>query len=232
MRIVFTMKMEPVISNADVSRNGLFIGLWTEAEVALGFIVACSLCLPKLIQVKGKKLRGAIRHASTPWSSATSKSRKSWLWDSSRDSSQQASRNSRQMRQFDGERPMYYEERTELQRLNQVGLKAMRDRHDIYRIPSTAGNSVHSTNGYLESYYSRSVGLEQASLEEGHVQTATTTRPVVSRTISMRTQEVPVCLDSMDMIEEDWEDERRMLQQFELECNRALNCGRPGSFAI
>jgi hypothetical protein len=226
------MKMEPVLSEADVSRNGLFIGLWTEVEVSLGFIVACSLCLPKLIQVKGKKLRGAFRHASTPWSSVTSKSRKSWLWDSSRDSSQQASRSSRQMKHLDGERPMYYEERTELERLTQTGLKAKRDRHDIYRLPSTAGNSVHSTNVYSESNYSRSIGLQRTSQDEGQVQMTTIVRPEVSRTISMMTQEVPVCLDSVDMIEEDWEDERRMLREFELECLRALNGGRPGSFTI
>ncbi|KAF2662147.1 hypothetical protein K491DRAFT_585708, partial [Lophiostoma macrostomum CBS 122681] len=54
MRIVYTTKIENIYTSADVSHNGLFIGLWTEAEVALGFVVACSLCLPRLIQAKRK----------------------------------------------------------------------------------------------------------------------------------------------------------------------------------
>ncbi|KAF2692290.1 hypothetical protein K458DRAFT_326288 [Lentithecium fluviatile CBS 122367] len=69
MRIVFTVKIAPVISEADVSHNGLFIGLWTEAEVSLGFIVACALCLPKLVQAKGMKLKRAMTKASSPFSS-------------------------------------------------------------------------------------------------------------------------------------------------------------------
>ena len=69
MRIVFTVKIAPVISEADVSHNGLFIGLWTEAEVSLGFIVACALSLPKLIQAKGSKLKRAMSKASSPFSS-------------------------------------------------------------------------------------------------------------------------------------------------------------------
>jgi hypothetical protein len=70
MRIVFTVKIAPVIAEADVSHNGLFIGLWTEAEVSLGFIVACALCLPKLVQAKGSKLKRAMSKASSPFSSS------------------------------------------------------------------------------------------------------------------------------------------------------------------
>lgn len=72
MRIVFTVKIAPVITEADVSRNALFIGLWTETECALGFVVACALCLPKLIQAKGKKLKLAMSKASSPFTSLRS----------------------------------------------------------------------------------------------------------------------------------------------------------------
>jgi hypothetical protein len=72
MRIVFTVKIAPVITEADVSHNALFIGLWTEAECTLGFVVACALCLPKLIQAKGKKLKQAMSKASSPFASLRS----------------------------------------------------------------------------------------------------------------------------------------------------------------
>jgi hypothetical protein len=57
---------------ADVSHNGLFIGLWTEAEVALGFIVACSLSLPKLFQAKRNKLGRAFSTLTSPFSTMRS----------------------------------------------------------------------------------------------------------------------------------------------------------------
>ncbi|KAJ4294326.1 hypothetical protein N0V90_008016 [Kalmusia sp. IMI 367209] len=69
MRIVFTEKIAPIITEADVSHNALFIGLWTEVECTLGFVVACALCLPKLIQAKGKKLKRAMSKASSPFTS-------------------------------------------------------------------------------------------------------------------------------------------------------------------
>ena len=79
MRIVFTEKIAPVLAQADVSHNGLYIGLWTEVEVTLGFAVACALCLPKLIQAKGKRLKQAMSKASTPFSTLRSTlSSKSW----------------------------------------------------------------------------------------------------------------------------------------------------------
>jgi hypothetical protein len=215
MRIVFTMKITSVISQADVSHNGLFIGLWTEAEVSLGFIVACSLCLPKLIKVKAEKFRSRMSQASVPWSSLTSKSRKSWLWDSSRDRSRITSRSSRQMKQFNDERPLYYEERVELQRLAQVELKPDLNRYDIYALPSTAANSDYSLRLSSQYEYARSVDSRRSSFEIGQIQIATIARPVRSRTISVGTQEVPVCLDQTEGMEDGWEEERRMLQQFE-----------------
>jgi hypothetical protein len=60
------------MAEADVSRNALFIGLWTETECTLGFVVACALCLPKLIQAKGKKLKRAMSKASSPFNSLRS----------------------------------------------------------------------------------------------------------------------------------------------------------------
>ncbi|KAF3031147.1 hypothetical protein E8E11_000247 [Didymella keratinophila] len=68
MRIWFTLAISAPIAKADVSWNGLFIGIWTTLEVPLVFVVACTLCLPKLIQAKGKKFRVALSYASAPFS--------------------------------------------------------------------------------------------------------------------------------------------------------------------
>lgn len=68
MRIWFTLNIAAVIAEADVSWNGLFIGIWTTLEVSLVFVVACTLCLPKLIQAKGRKFRVALTYASAPFS--------------------------------------------------------------------------------------------------------------------------------------------------------------------
>jgi hypothetical protein len=65
MRIVYTVKIAPVFGDSDVSHNGLFIGLWTMAEVSLGFIVACALCLPKLVQAKGGMVKRSVSKASS-----------------------------------------------------------------------------------------------------------------------------------------------------------------------
>ncbi|KAF9693693.1 hypothetical protein EKO04_008336 [Ascochyta lentis] len=68
MRIWFTLNIAAVIAEADVSWNSLFIGIWTTLEVSLVFVVACTLCLPKLIQSKGRKFRVALSYASAPFS--------------------------------------------------------------------------------------------------------------------------------------------------------------------
>ncbi|KAF2471691.1 uncharacterized protein BDR25DRAFT_222690 [Lindgomyces ingoldianus] len=68
MRIFFTVKIAPKLSEADVSLNGLWIGLWSEAEIALGFIVACALTLPKLLQAKQKQITAAFTFLSMPLS--------------------------------------------------------------------------------------------------------------------------------------------------------------------
>lgn len=69
MRIWFTLEISAVISAADVSWNGLFIGIWTTLEVSVVFIVACTMCVPKLIQSKGKKMKSAL---STPFTAIPS----------------------------------------------------------------------------------------------------------------------------------------------------------------
>lgn len=140
MRIMYTMRIASVISLADVSHNGLFIGLWTEAEVSLGFVVACSLCLPKLIQVKGKKLRNSLSRLTPPFSSLSSKSRKSSLWSGSRKSTGQNSHTSQHMRDVDEERPTHYEEREEQRRKSHVRLQG-ESPHDIYALPTLSGSS-------------------------------------------------------------------------------------------
>jgi hypothetical protein len=219
MRIVFTMRIAPVISEADVSHNGLFIGLWTEAEVSLGFIIACVLCLPKLIQVKGKRVRNALSYASSPWSSMTSKSRKSASWTSSQRSTQHDSRVSRQMNHMDVERPMYYEERAEQQR--QI-LQSGKHRHDMYVIPSTAGNSEHTRSRYSESRYSQDTNCNRVSRAEESMPTAITARPGLPRNISISTRDVPVRLEISDMTMEQLEEERGVLDYFEFDYLTAM----------
>jgi hypothetical protein len=66
MRIVYTGRITAVISETDVSYNSLFIGLWTTAEVSLVFVVACSLCIPKLIQSRSSKRRMALTCGTDP----------------------------------------------------------------------------------------------------------------------------------------------------------------------
>lgn len=209
MRIAFTMKIAPVISEADVSHNGLFIGLWTEAEVSLGFIVACALCLPKLVQVKGKRFRNALSYASSPWSSLTSRSRKSTI--SSRKSTQSGSRTSKQV---EVERPMFYEERMEQQRQT---LRSEKARHDIYIIPSTAGNSEHTPSTYSASRYSEDSSSKRTSHVEEGAHTALAARPPLLRNISISTREVPVRLDIGDIAMEQVDEERGVLQGCEFD---------------
>jgi hypothetical protein len=241
MRIAFTLKIAPVISQADVSHNGLFIGLWTEAEVSLGFIVACSLCLPKLIQAKGRRLRNALSYASAPWSSLTSKSRKSSLW--SRSGSRKSTGFEDKERGIEVERPMYYEEREEQKKLAQARLQPEKNRHDIYVLPSTAGNSECTPSRDSLSRYSQSSSSKHSGQDEDAlVQTATILRHQIPRTISVRTQEVPVKLDEVPpmmepepvrldsyyyMSPEQLEEERRALQQFDFESFAVVIDGAP-----
>jgi hypothetical protein len=227
MRIVFTIKIAPVIGEADVSHNGLFIGLWTEAEVALGFIVACALCLPKLVQVKGKRVRSALSYASSPWSALTSRSRKSASFNSSGRHIQHDSRGSKQMQEVNvDERPMFYEDRVEQRR--QTLQPNKQQRHDVYAIPSTAGNSEHTPSRRgSESQYSEDIGSPSTmhtEATEEDVQTATVARPSLPRNISISTREVPVRLDVADVSKAPPERESRLgvLERFEFDYLTAL----------
>lgn len=235
MRIVFTVKIAPVIGEADVSHNGLFIGLWTEAEVALGFIVACALCLPKLVQVKGKRVRYALSYASSPWSALTSRSRKSASFNSSGRHSQSDPRGSRQMKQVNvEERPMFYEDRVEQSR--QTLQPNNHQRHDVYAMPSTAGNSEHTQSRRgSESQYSEDIGspstmhTETTEATEEDVQIATIARPSLPRNISISTREVPVRLDVADAIKGPPERESRLgvLERFEFDYLSAIIDSEP-----
>jgi hypothetical protein len=151
MRIAYTVKIAPVISMADVSHNGLFIGLWTEAEVALGFIVACSLSLPKLIQAKRKSLGRAFSFMSSPISSlrGTVRSRSSSRSRSTTLKSQSTVARSRgdsvgiEMRGGESKKPVFYEER-EIMAQKQNGVYPIREVPDAYELPGTSGSSEYS----------------------------------------------------------------------------------------
>lgn len=216
MRILYTIRIAPVISQADVSYYGLFIGLWTEAEVTLGFIVACSLCLPKLLQVKGKKIRTVFSYASAQFSSLSSKSRKSSLWSGSRKSMQPESEGLSELRHIEAGRARCYED-CEQRRQEQARIKPDNNRYDIYVLPSTAGSSEYS-----QSVYSHSSVLRRASEEGGDMQITPEAGHGISRSMSVRTQEVPIRLDPMNLSPEQLENERRLLQEFNFEPFRVV----------
>lgn len=211
MRIVFTNRIASVISEADVSYNGLFIGLWTEAEASLGFIVACSLCLPKLIQVKGRKLRDSLSWASAPFSALSSRSRKSSLWSDSRKTTQTDSQIS-EHNQSDVERGIYFKEQLQLQ---QARLQPNQRQHDIYALPSSLGSSE-----YTQSIYSQDSTPARDSFDDIIIEATAVARPQMSRSISVRTQEVPIRLDPTDMSPEQLQHERRILEEFDFESFR------------
>jgi hypothetical protein len=109
---------------------------------------------------------------------------------------------------------MYYEERAEQQRQT---LEPNKNRHDMYVIPSTAGNSEHTRSRYSESRYSQDTSCKRASQAEERLQTAMIARPGVARSISISTREVPVRLEIADMTMEQLEEERRVLDHFEFD---------------
>lgn len=151
MRIIYTIKIAPVISMTDVSHNALFIGLWTEAEVALGFIVACSLCLPKLIQAKRKHFSRAFSYVSSPFSTirstVRSSSRKGSMFKSK--STQNSSRSSQPVQMFDRKQPVFYEER-EIHNQKERGVFPFRQERDAYDTTGTcSGNNEYSEESHL-----------------------------------------------------------------------------------
>ena len=56
-------------ANADVSYNTAWQGLWAFAEISFGIIVTCTLLLPKFLEAKGAKLRGAFSYLTRPFAS-------------------------------------------------------------------------------------------------------------------------------------------------------------------
>jgi hypothetical protein len=60
MRILYTFRIIREGSEADVSFDIAWMGLWSYVELAIGITVACLLSLPKLAQVRGWKLPPTI----------------------------------------------------------------------------------------------------------------------------------------------------------------------------
>jgi hypothetical protein len=152
MRIVFTIKIAPVLSMSDVSHNGLFIGLWTEAEAALGFIVACSLSLPKLFQAKRKHFDRALTFVSSNFSSlrgtVRSPSGKSTLTSKS---AQTTSASSRQEPVSERKQPIFFEER-ELIAQRPQRINTARVVRDAYALPSPLEDTRYSQSIYSERW--------------------------------------------------------------------------------
>ncbi|KAH7401562.1 hypothetical protein BKA66DRAFT_109943 [Pyrenochaeta sp. MPI-SDFR-AT-0127] len=189
MRIVFTMRITAVISQADVSYNGLFIALWTEAEVSLGFMVACSLCFPRLIQVKGKELRASLSWGSRCFPSLAFKPRKNSSWSEARGSVQLKSKETQGTNRV-YERPRYYEEREEQQRQAQAKLQTKNNRLDMYMLPSTTSSSEYSHTVCSQSNAAKSAGNDHTTVD-----VATLAIQEIPRTVSFRTQEVLLRLE-------------------------------------
>lgn len=154
MRIYFTTKVYD-FATADVTYDGLFIGLWTEAEAALCFIVACSLSLPKLFQAKRKHFSRAFSFVSLPFTGLGTSSRKN-----THQSTQANSRNSVEMQgQMSvgnlGKPPVFYEDSERgilAQRQRDLSLQRGSER-DAYSIPSDSSSESseyanHSSDGH------------------------------------------------------------------------------------
>lgn len=151
MRIWFTLNISAVISEADVSWNGLFIGIWTTLEVSLVFVVACTLCLPKLIQSKGRKFRVALSYASAPFSAIPGIVRRKT--GSQDDLEPSASQNSRKVPgtstwediELDDKGPKYFEEREHTHWQEEIESRPRKPSKTLHRMFSAAGS-----RGYLE----------------------------------------------------------------------------------
>lgn len=186
MRIVFTMRISSVISQADVAYNGLFIGLWTEAEVTLGFMVACSLCFPKLIQVKGKQLRASLTWGPRELSPSSTNMYEITSWGETKNVLQPDSNESQQQR-------------------SEVKLHVRRHQPDFYILSSTTNNSEYSQSVYSQTNAAQCTDKDHSSTEFAHRK--------ITRSISVRTQEVPVRLDSSSMSLEQLDEETGVFQE-------------------
>jgi hypothetical protein len=81
MRIVFTIRIAPPIYISDVSYNAIWIGLWSEAEISLGYIVACTLSLPKLMRAHRVNLSRVL----SPFRSSQATKSSGWTMSTSAD---------------------------------------------------------------------------------------------------------------------------------------------------
>ncbi len=59
-------------TNADVSYNAAWEGLWALAEISFGITVTGTFTLPKFIEAKGTKLRGIVSSLARRFASLTS----------------------------------------------------------------------------------------------------------------------------------------------------------------
>lgn len=62
-------------SNADVSYNSAWVGLWALAEISVGVSVTGTFLLPKFLEAEGPKLRGVL---GRPFTSLTRISGRQW----------------------------------------------------------------------------------------------------------------------------------------------------------
>ncbi|KAH6639687.1 hypothetical protein C7974DRAFT_305779 [Boeremia exigua] len=169
MRIWFTMNISAAISEADVSWNGLFIGIWTTLEVSLVFVVACTLCLPKLIQAKGRRFRVALSYASTPFSAIPGiVRRKTGLQD---DAEQSASQKSTKVERtstweeikLDDNGPNYFEEREHTHWEEEINSRAREQTKTLHRKPNAMPSSEYPQRNGSKQSMPRD-GFEQQTL--------------------------------------------------------------------
>ena len=151
MRIWFTLKITDVISKADVSWYGLFIGIWTTLEVALVFVVACTLCIPKLIQSKGKKVKKVLSHAATPFSAIPNmvKRRGGTQTDSQRNSAMSGQTIVEQTSNWDNidlddKKPKYFEEREHTHWQEEIDSRTTKPSKAFSRTSNSSGSIGYS----------------------------------------------------------------------------------------
>lgn len=153
MRIWFTLNISASIAEADVSWNGLFIGIWTTLEASLVFVVACTLCLPKLIQAKGKKFRVALSYASAPFSVIPGIVRRKTGQEDFEPSVLQNGRkimwsSSWEDIELDDKGPKYFEGREHTHWQEEVDARSNRPSRALNRTSSAIGSGGHSHRNF------------------------------------------------------------------------------------
>ncbi len=184
MRIVFTLRIDEDLSKADVSENALFIGLWTHAETSLGFIVGCSLSLPKLIQTKGHKLRQSFSKAASFSSSRSNLSPRA-----------EQTEYNEQRRYISYERVGFSEDPEALHQVGLARLQPVQQVRDAYVLPSPLESSKYSHSIYSQGNTCGCPGEEHSCV----VDPIYIVRPEILRSISMRSREVPIRWDRLSV---------------------------------